>query len=861
MASPLTHRISRNGHACRTVVASTADDGATPRGSANQLFAYTDVFSRFFTSRPSPDGAGAPPVDAKRRNLRPAWARYGRSPALLIQHVRRSLVAWSAFLVQIPLVQQVTESANSIRGFAHGKFTTARILAGNGTTVGESAMSKTRLWGLVGIAIASGVSIASTDVLACGCFAPPVPNAASDSFAVNQQAEQVIFEVTGDKVSAHVRILYSGDPEQFAWLLPMPNVPDLELSNGLLFGLIDQQTSPQVQVYPESLCPEQKYICRTHPPCQILGQSTAVGQSPASAAPDAFAAESGDAAGVAAPPVQILAQERIGSYDTITFAADEADLAVEWLNENGFIINETMSPYMQPFLDAGMVFVASKLVPGANVDEIRPLKLTYQAESASIPLQLTAIAAEPHMMVTAFIYSDKEFEPAFMPLVEIPEDEVTSTRRNNYPMLLSRVIDEEAGGAGFVKEYVGTGPVFQDPTGCCSGDNDFCGVGSDGLCQCPESEFDANDCAAQEEVVEAATMARNLSNSYPTFTRISTRVSPEEMTFNPEFVPVNEPSGFRGNLQLVGKAFTLAACEGQIVDRDSYEHTKEIADCSSMYCDYGECVTTSFGPGCACDDGFVARVFTDSDGLPSLTCVPEVGTVDFAAGGLDVPDACEGVEADGGSCVDVGGFAALDCDEGLAAALGPVIGGRTLFPACVEISEGSGGPGARNFTKAYADLDVCAPPPPSCPGNGWLEERQVAREGLDCGDGPDSSWFDVPPAPDCSETQMSTSPTPGAVAQTSSPSNPTVNTVMDTSAPRPGPEEDDATDDDSSKSDTKSDSKSGSDKSDSKGDSDDDSDDDGCSIVAVGQFSSRAGVWWSALALASALVLRRRRSM
>ena len=33
--------------------------------------------------------------------------------------------------------------------------------------------------------------------------------------------------------------------------------------------------------------------------------------------------------------------------------------AVAWLQDNGFIVNETMTPYMQPYLDAGMVFVPS----------------------------------------------------------------------------------------------------------------------------------------------------------------------------------------------------------------------------------------------------------------------------------------------------------------------------------------------------------------------------------------------------------------------------------------------------------------------------------------------------------------------
>ena len=40
---------------------------------------------------------------------------------------------------------------------------------------------------------------------ACGCTSPPEPQSVSgDTFAVNQSAEQIIFEVHGDTVTAHV---------------------------------------------------------------------------------------------------------------------------------------------------------------------------------------------------------------------------------------------------------------------------------------------------------------------------------------------------------------------------------------------------------------------------------------------------------------------------------------------------------------------------------------------------------------------------------------------------------------------------------------------------------------------------------
>jgi hypothetical protein len=698
---------------------------------------------------------------------------------------------------------------------------------------------------LIAAALAAPLLALSADAEACGCFAPPLPSPGAAEFAVNQQAEQIIFEVDGSTVSAHVRIFYQGDPEEFAWLLPMPNVPDLELSNGLLFGLVDEQTAPQTGSQAENVCPQQQYTCRQHPPCPSPLQLRLPGPagSPAVAQAgngDSFASESVvDGAGQAAPPpVQVLAQERIGAYDTITFAADEANLAVDWLNENGFIINETMSPYMQPYLDAGMVFIASKLVPGADLDQIRPLKLTYQAESASIPLQLTAIAAEPHMMVTAFIYSNQEFTTLAEPLTDVPAEQISTFRRSNYPALLSRVIDE-AGGNAFVKEYVGTGPVFTDPTGCCSQGDDWCFAGGDGICQCPEAEFDAADCGAQEELVEAATTARRLATEYSTLTRLTTRVSPDEMVFNPEFVPAREPEGAM-RLRLFSTLYNATGCEALVVEQEALSDlTTASQRCSDLYCDYGECVSTTLGAGCLCNDGFVARTFTDSDGTPSMTCVPEVGTVDFAAGGIELPDACAGVSINHGECVDIGGFAAVACDEGLAAAIGPMIGGASSLPGCVEIEMRTGTPGAMNYTLDLPDFDICSRPPPICPANGWLEKYEVDRPGIDCGTAPDESWFEIPPAPDCSQPEPAMATMVNQPGMDAPSSSAAVNQPMlpvDTREPRPEAE-------------GRADARSGDDPTRADADG-------GCAIATAGNAGFGATPTWL---LAGLLVLRRRR--
>jgi hypothetical protein len=145
----------------------------------------------------------------------------------------------------------------------------------------------------------------------------------------------------------------------------------------------------------------------------------------------------------------------------------------------------------------------------------------------------------------------------------------------------------------------------------------------------------------------------------------------------------------------------------------------------------------------------VARLFTDLDGAPSVTCVPDQPPVDYGAGGLELPDACEGVQCGTGACMDVGGFATCQCDAGAAAVALP----NAQVPACQPINAFTQTAGAQDYTQDLADVRVCAPTPPaSCGQFGWLEQRQVSRPGVQCeSSAPNPDLFAVPPEPTCED--------------------------------------------------------------------------------------------------------------
>src|SRR5215212_5236238 len=124
---------------------------------------------------------------------------------------------------------------------------------------------------VMSFAASAALLIDTPTARACGCLSPPAVS--EGEYAVNQRAEQIIFEVEPGWVTAHVLIKYAGAPDKFAWIIPVADVPELAISPVSAFGLIDRLTAPDVGVDVENICPISEWSCRfrERPSCGSYG--------------------------------------------------------------------------------------------------------------------------------------------------------------------------------------------------------------------------------------------------------------------------------------------------------------------------------------------------------------------------------------------------------------------------------------------------------------------------------------------------------------------------------------------------------------------------------------------------------------
>jgi len=83
--------------------------------------------------------------------------------------------------------------------------------------------------------------------------------------------------------------------------------------------------------------------------------------------------------------------------------ATNSGVLVEWLQEQGYSIPSDLEPVLQPYLAEHQYFVALKLSSDKDAGDLSPLGLTYCGHAASIPIQLTSVAAIPDLPIEVFV--------------------------------------------------------------------------------------------------------------------------------------------------------------------------------------------------------------------------------------------------------------------------------------------------------------------------------------------------------------------------------------------------------------------------------------------------------------------------
>ncbi len=259
---------------------------------------------------------------------------------------------------------------------------------------------------------------------------------------VDQSAERIIFSFdSGGFVDTEVQITYSGQDDDFAWVVPVPAEPELYVSNDALFTALANATIPTYTLQTAETWYEKS--------CAGL---TEVEPPPL---PEFGTADYTDTADTDSGAINVVSTLTVGPYDTVVLQATDADVLVLWLQDQGYNLPEQLSTVLEPYVAEGQYFVALKLSSDKDTGDLTPLGMRYPATAASIPIQLTSVAAVPDLPIEVFVLGESRAVPdnyLHVTLNEAALDWFGGTA--NYRSVVAKAADE-AGGQAFATDFVG----------------------------------------------------------------------------------------------------------------------------------------------------------------------------------------------------------------------------------------------------------------------------------------------------------------------------------------------------------------------------------------------------------------------
>jgi len=213
--------------------------------------------------------------------------------------------------------------------------------------------------------------IPSTTALADGSFFNDI---GQDIYQPSQKA--VIFFADG-REDLILSVRYEGNADEFAWVIPVPARPSVEVADPEIFWELADLTRAYVVSGSKGLSP---------------GMISLEG-----------------------PGVDVLEEKIVGPYDVAILSAGDPAALVDWLNSNGYSFPEASEEIIEEYIRKGWYFVASKISTGAEASglakgAIEPLILSFESDRIVYPLRITSVSSD-FCEVLLYVFTEKTVVP------------------------------------------------------------------------------------------------------------------------------------------------------------------------------------------------------------------------------------------------------------------------------------------------------------------------------------------------------------------------------------------------------------------------------------------------------------------
>ncbi len=232
---------------------------------------------------------------------------------------------------------------------------------------------------------ATAALVAPRSADACGgCFVPPsTPTVVS--------GHRMVMAVSPTQSTLWDQIQYAGEPEEFAWVLPIKPGARIETATAAFFEVLEATTVTRIQ-QPQVNCGG--------------GSNGGVGCGSAAGALSELDGASAEAPG---DPVEVVHQGTVGPYETVTLSTEQPGALNDWLTSHGYAVDPSTQPIIDAYVAEEFDFIALRLLPGKGVQEMTPVRVVSPGGGLSLPLRMVAIGTGALTPIVLYVVGEGRY--------------------------------------------------------------------------------------------------------------------------------------------------------------------------------------------------------------------------------------------------------------------------------------------------------------------------------------------------------------------------------------------------------------------------------------------------------------------
>lgn len=296
-------------------------------------------------------------------------------------------------------------------------------------------MRRIALTAMTILSCVAGLSHASVAEACGGCFhgstnsAPSVVTGHRMALSLSQQ-QTVLWD----------QVQYTGDPEDFAWVLPVGPGAVIEEASDAWFESLEALSATHLSS-PTVVCDNGQSFQQNEG-----GFACGGGTQPLSAGGGAGGGETfqvGNTRGVT-----VEHEGTVGPYETATLKSNDPAALSSWLKSHGYVIPADITPVIDAYVKEKSEFIVLRLKPGVGVRQMTPVRVVTPGASPTLPLRMVAAGTGSEVAMVLYVISEgryrvENFEQASIAYkASLAWD--WSTSESNYALLRDNAL--KAGG-------------------------------------------------------------------------------------------------------------------------------------------------------------------------------------------------------------------------------------------------------------------------------------------------------------------------------------------------------------------------------------------------------------------------------